>query len=136
MKRGELCRVLQIGRRSEALPYVRDCEPSGTHRFEALICAGVYDRGEDLATQVAIASRERLERASSIMSDNLASPRKPDLMLYVGSLGTAKQAEVGKVLKLARDWDDERRESLAAAQKRRGQVGATKCPCRGWYGPG
>lgn len=37
------------------------------------------------------------------MSDNLASPRKPDLMLYVGSLGTAKQAEVGKVLKLARD---------------------------------
>ncbi|HEX8880276.1 MAG TPA: hypothetical protein VF749_09620 [Candidatus Acidoferrum sp.] len=103
MKRGELCRVLQTGRRSEALPYVRDCEPSGTHRFEALICTAVYDRGEGLAAQVAIASREGLERASSIMGDNLASPRKSDLMLYVGSLGTAKQAEVDKVLKSACD---------------------------------
>lgn len=72
-------------------------------KLSTAICAAVYNSGEGLATQVAIAPREGLERASSIMGDNLASPRKSDLMLYVGSLRAAKQAEVDRVLKLARD---------------------------------
>ncbi len=49
---------------------------------------------------MAIGPEEGLKHASWIVCDNLASLRKSDLTHYVGSLRTAKQAEVDKALTL------------------------------------
>ena len=65
-------------------------------RFSTLICAPVYSSGERLATQVTIGPEEELKHASWIVSHNLVSLHKADLLHYVGSIHSAKQAELDK----------------------------------------
>jgi len=74
-------------------------------RFSTVICAPVYTRGQDLASQVAIGPNEGLKHASWIMCDNLASIRKSDLTQFVGSLSYAKLLELDEALKVALSLD-------------------------------
>ena len=105
MKRGELYRVYKPGGDPKLYRtfVIVSRQALIDSQFSTVICAPVYSSGEGLATQVAIAPEEGLKHASWIMCDNLVSLRKSDLTDYVGSLGTAKQAEVDKTMRLALD---------------------------------
>jgi mRNA interferase MazF len=105
MKRGELYRVYKPGGDPKLYRtfLIVSRQALIDSKFATVICAPVYSSGEGLATQVAIAPEEGLKHASWIMCDNLVSLRKSDLTHYVGSLRTAKQAEVDKALRLALD---------------------------------
>ena len=105
MKRGELYEVYKPGGDPKLYRtfVIVSRQALIDSRFSTVICAPVYSSGEGLATQVAIAPEEGLKHASWIMCDNLVSLRKSDLTHYVGSLRTAKQAEVDKALILALD---------------------------------
>jgi mRNA interferase MazF len=70
-------------------------------RFSTVICAPVFSAGEDLSTQVAVATAEGLKHTSWIMCDNLVSLRKTDLTQYIGSLPRTKIAELDVALKMA-----------------------------------
>jgi mRNA interferase MazF len=72
-------------------------------RFSTVICAPVFSNGEGLSTQVAIAPDEGIKHPSWIMCDNLVSVRKSELTDYVGSLSSAKAAELNAALKMALD---------------------------------
>lgn len=70
-------------------------------RFSTVICAPVYTRGRDLATQIAIGLDEGLKHHSWIVCDNLASVRKSELTKFIGSLSHAKIAELDEALRIA-----------------------------------
>ena len=72
-------------------------------RFSTVICAPVYSRGEELATQVAVGTDEGLKHLSWITCDDLMSVRKSDLTNYVGSLSRSKLAALNAALALALD---------------------------------
>ena len=105
MKRGDLYQVYKPG--GDRKPYrtfvIVSCQALVDSKFSMVICAPVYNGGEALSTQVAIAPEEGLAHASSIMGDSLVSLRTSDLKHYVGLLGAAKEAEVDKALRLAFD---------------------------------
>lgn len=105
MKRGELYRVYKPSGNPELYRtfVIVSRQALIDSKFSTVICAPVYSTGEGLVTQVAIAPEEGLKDASWIMCDDLVSLRKSDPTHYVGSLRTAKQAEVDKALRLALD---------------------------------
>ena len=105
MKRGELYRVYKPGGDPKLYRtfVIVSRQALIDSRFSTVLCAPVYSSGEGLATQVAVGPEEGLKHASWIMCDNLVSLRKADLRDYVGSLRTAKQAELDKALRLALD---------------------------------
>lgn len=69
--------------------------------FSTVICARVYTRGSELATQVSIGPDEGLKHPSWIMCDDLASLRKIDLTNFVGSLPPSKLRELDHALAIA-----------------------------------
>lgn len=72
-------------------------------RFSTVVCAPVYSRGADLATQVVVGVDEGLKHESFIMCDNLVSLAKARLTDYVGSLGPAELRELDLSLRIALD---------------------------------
>jgi len=70
-------------------------------RFSTVVCAPVFSYGEGLSTQIAIGQDEGIKHPSWIMCDNLVSIRKSELTDYVGSLSSAKMAELNGALKIA-----------------------------------
>ena len=74
-------------------------------RFPTVICAPVYTRGADLATQVPVGPDEGLKHESWIMCDNLVSLAKSDLTNFVGRLSPPKLGELDRALRVALDLD-------------------------------
>jgi mRNA interferase MazF len=72
-------------------------------RFPTVICAPVYTRGADLATQVPVGPDEGLKHESWIMCDNLVSLAKERLTDYVGFLRAGRLSEIDRSLKVALD---------------------------------
>ena len=72
-------------------------------RYSTVVCAPVYSRGEDLATQLAVGPDEGLKHESWIMCDNLVSLRKTQLTRYIGSLSSTKIRKLNTSLAVALD---------------------------------
>jgi len=72
-------------------------------RFDSVVCAPIFSRGEGLSTQVPVNANEGLKHASWIICDNLMSVNKVDLTSYVGSLSPGKLLELDRALKMALD---------------------------------
>lgn len=70
-------------------------------RFSTVVCAPVYSRWDELATQVAIGESEGLRHPSSIHCDALVSLPKSGLTDFVGSLSAERLAEVDRALAVA-----------------------------------
>ncbi len=106
MKRGELYRVYKLGgddpRRYRTFVVVSR-QTLIDSKFQSVVCAPVFTRGQGLSTQVAVNASEGLKHASWIMCDNLSSLRKEELTQYVGSLSWAKTRELDRALKMALD---------------------------------
>ncbi len=105
MRRGELYRVFKPGQDPKryrifaivSRPALIDS------RFSTVICAPVFSNGEGLSTQIAIGPDEGIKHPSCIMCDNLVSIHKSELTDYVGSLSSAKLAQLNDALKMALD---------------------------------
>ena len=106
MKRGELYRVYKPGgddpRRYRTFVVVSR-QTLIDSKFQSVVCAPVFTRGQGLSTQVAVNASEGLKHLSWIMCDNLSSLRKEELTQYVGSLSWAKTRELDRALKMALD---------------------------------
>ena len=105
MRRGELYRVRRPGgdpKRSRIFVVVSR-QAVIDSRFSTVVCAPVFTRGADLATQVAVGVDEGLKRESWIMCDNLVSVAKTQLTDHVGSLGPAKLDRLERSLRIALD---------------------------------
>ena len=74
-------------------------------RFSTVICAPVFSNGLGLSTQVAIGAAEGLKHESWILCDSVTSVRKSDLTQFVGSLSSAKLADLNHALKMALELD-------------------------------
>ena len=70
-------------------------------RFPTVICAPIFSRGHGASTQVAIGIDEGMKHESWILCDNLVSVRKVEMTQFVGSLSTAKLADLDRALKMA-----------------------------------
>jgi mRNA interferase MazF len=70
-------------------------------RFSTVVCAPIFTQGQGLISQVAIGADEGMKHESWIMCDNLTSMRKSDLTQFVGSLSSAKLAELDEALRIA-----------------------------------
>ena len=70
-------------------------------RFPTVICAPIFSRGQGASTQVLIGIDEGMKHDSWIFCDNLVSLYKNDLTQFVGSLSTAKIAELDRALRMA-----------------------------------
>ena len=103
MKRGELYRVFKPG--GDTKQYrtfaVVSRQALIDSRFSTVVCAPVFSHGEGLSTQVGVGPEEGLKHASWIMCDNLVSIRKSELTHFVGSLSSAKIAELNRSLLMA-----------------------------------
>jgi mRNA interferase MazF len=79
--------------------------------FSTVICAPVYSRHDDLATQVRIGVDQGLKSESSIHCDELVSLPKGLLTRYVGQLDAARIEALNRALATAlgldeyADWD-------------------------------
>ena len=106
MKRGELYRVYKPGgddpRRYRTFVVVSR-QTLIDSKFQSVVCAPVFTRGQGLSTQVAVNASEGLKHASWIMCDTLSSLRKEELTQYVGSLSWARTRELDRALKMALD---------------------------------
>ncbi len=69
--------------------------------FATVICAPIFSRSHELATQVDVGEAEGLKHGSSIYCDNLVSLAKADLTQFVGTLPLAKLVELNRALKAA-----------------------------------
>jgi mRNA interferase MazF len=105
MLRGQLYRVAKPGGdpKSSRVFVVVSRQALLDSRFTTAICAPVFTSGQGLSTQVAVGPEEGLKHASWIMCDNLVSLRKSDLTNFVGTLPTAKLAELNRALRMALD---------------------------------
>jgi mRNA interferase MazF len=103
VRRGELYRVFKPGRdpKQHRIFAIVSRPALIESRFSTVICAPVFSNGDGLSTQVAIGLAEGLKHPSWIMCDNLVSIRKSELTDYVGSLSSAKLAEVSQALRMA-----------------------------------
>ena len=70
-------------------------------RFPTVICAPIFSRGQGASTQVFIGIDEGMKHDSWILCDNLVSLRKVEMTQFVGSLPSAKIAELDRALKMA-----------------------------------
>jgi mRNA interferase MazF len=70
-------------------------------RFPTVICAPIFSRGHGASTQILIGIDEGMRHDSWILCDNLVSVRKINLTSFVGSLSSAKIAELDRALKMA-----------------------------------
>jgi len=106
VKRGELYRVYKPGgddpRRYRTFVVVSR-QTLIDSKFQSVVCAPVFTRGQGLSTQVAVNASEGLKHASWIMCDTLSSLRKEELTQYVGSLSWARTRELDRALKMALD---------------------------------
>lgn len=103
MRRGDLYRVHKPGgdpKRFRVFVVVSQ-QPSIDSTFSSVICAPVFSYGAGLATQVAVGTGEGLKHDSWILCDGLTSLRKSELTNFVGSLSSAKIAELDRALKQA-----------------------------------
>lgn len=107
MRRGELYRVRRLGGdpKRQRVFVVVSRQVLIDSRFSTVICAPIYTRGEGLATQVPVGPPEGVKHESWIMCDNLVSLRKEDLTDYVGSLASAKFAQLNRALRIALDLE-------------------------------
>ena len=105
MRRGELYRVFKPGQDPKRYRiFAIVSRPALIEsRFSTVVCAPVFSNGEGLATQIAIGPDEGIKHPSWIMCDNLVSIHKSELTDYVGSLSSAKLAELNDALKMALD---------------------------------
>ena len=76
-------------------------------RFSTVICAPVYTNYEGLSTQVAVGIDEGLKHDSGIHCDELISLPKSMLTNYIGKLSSEKLYQLGRVLKMALQLNDE-----------------------------
>ena len=109
MKRGDLYRVAKPSPRDPKkfrVFVVVSREVLIDSRFSTVICAPIYSTHHGLSTQVAVGIDEGLKHDSSIHCDELVSLPKSVLTDYVGSLSTAKVADLSKALRLALDVDE------------------------------
>ena len=105
MRRGELYRVRSPGgepKRSRVFVIVSR-QVLIDSRFSTVVCAPVYGRGADLATQVPVGADEGLKHESWVMCDNLVSLAKAQLTEYVGFLPAARLAALNRSLRIALD---------------------------------
>jgi mRNA interferase MazF len=70
-------------------------------KFSTVICAPVYSARHGLSTQVSVGPDEGLRHESSIHCDELVSLPKSALTNFVGSLATARHAELDRALLVA-----------------------------------
>ncbi len=105
MRRGDLYRVYRLaGDPKQCRVFVVVSRQALVDsRFSTVVCARVYSRGSDLATQVQIGTEEGLKHPSWIMCDDLASMRKSDLTQFIGSLSPSKIVLLSRALALALD---------------------------------
>jgi mRNA interferase MazF len=68
-----------------------------------VVCAPVYSRILGISTEVVVGREEGLPRTSAVRCDFLALMFKSRLTTLVGSLATAKQAELDHALAVALD---------------------------------
>lgn len=105
MRRGNLYRVRRPGgdpKRSRIFVVVSR-QVLLDSAFSTAVCAPVFTEGAGLLTQIAVGIDEGLKHPSWVMCDNLVSILKADLTDYVGALGPAKLAELGRALREALD---------------------------------
>ncbi len=69
--------------------------------FSSVICAPIYSKHHDLATQVLVSVEEGLKHVSSIHCDELVSLPKAFLTNYVGMLGEEKLLRLDVALAIA-----------------------------------
>jgi mRNA interferase MazF len=69
--------------------------------YSTVVGAPIFSQGDGLSTQVAIGSDEGLKHDSWIVCDNLRTLRKTDLTQFIGSLSSAKLAELDDALRVA-----------------------------------
>lgn len=72
-------------------------------RFSSVICAPVYSARHGLASQVPVGIDDGLKHDSAIHCDELVSLAKSVLTDYVGTLSSAKIAELNRALSVALD---------------------------------
>ncbi len=103
MTRGEIYRVHNPPRDPKQFRafVIVSRQPLVDSRYETVICAPIYSKGQGLATQVRVGVDEGLKHESWIMCDNLASLNKSELTRYIGSLSRAKIGEVNRALAVA-----------------------------------
>ena len=70
-------------------------------QFPTVICAPIFSRSQGASTQIAIGIDEGMKHDSWILCDNLVSVRKVELTQFLGSLRSAKLAELDRALKMA-----------------------------------
>ena len=69
--------------------------------FPSVICAPIFSRGQGSSTQISVGIDEGMNHESWILCDNLVSVPRVKLTQFVGSLSTAKIAELDQALKMA-----------------------------------
>lgn len=106
MRRGELYRVRHPSsadpKRSRVFVVVSR-QAVIDSRFSSVICAPVYSARHGLSSQVPVGIDDGLKHDSAIHCDELVSLGKSVLTDYVGTLSTAKIAELNRALSLALD---------------------------------
>lgn len=104
MKRGELYRVRHPSaadpRRSRVFVIVAR-QGVIDSRFSSVMCAPVYSAYHGLASQVLVGIDEGLKHDSAIHCDEVVTLAKSVLTDYIGSLSTAKIAELDRALTVA-----------------------------------
>ncbi len=74
-------------------------------RFSTVICAPIYSRFDNLATQVPIGPDQGLKHESSIHCDELVSLPKSMLTNFVSVLSTSKIEALNRALRVALELD-------------------------------
>jgi len=104
LKRGDFFRVRHPGRggpkRSRVFVIVSR-QTLVDSLFSTVICAPVYTRRDDLATQVDVGVEDGFKHESSIHCDALVSLPKAMLTDYVSSLRPARREALDKALRVA-----------------------------------
>jgi mRNA interferase MazF len=109
LKRGDLYRVLHPSardpRRSRVFVVVSR-QVLIDSKFSTVICAPIYSAYHGLSTQVLVGIEQGLKHDRSIHCDDLVSLPKSVLTDYVGSLASAKIAELDQALRAALDIEN------------------------------
>lgn len=105
MNRGELYRVRHpAGDPKRSRVFVVVSRPALiASRFSTVICAPVYTRRDELATQVNVGPAEGLKHESCIHCDALVSLPKSRLTDYLGALSEGKSDRLAQALRVALD---------------------------------
>lgn len=104
MQRGQLYRVFK-GSKTDAKDsrvfVIVSRQALVGSKFSTVICAPVYSSFDGLSTQLEVGVEDGLKKTSSIFCDELVSIEKSKLTHFVGSLSSAKLAELETCLRIA-----------------------------------